>query len=311
MSRLRSLAARSVPLFLIAGAAGCSGSDSKAAGDPAAEPAGVSDGYAALTAGRASELPEVIRTLDDTLAQEPESGRANLYAATMRFWRISESGPGLEASQFQAEARAVVDHFDEAYELLPDDARIPAFSGLAHTFFGGLLGDAERVDRGKMLLQEGIERMPTYGHFLRALSTGSLPASDPAYASTLDHMSRNVEACQWEPDGGGGYVYPDEPLSYPYQVCNNRGIVPHVWEGFFTVFGDFALKGGLGAEKARALYASAKGSPTYGSWRYAGELQKRIDDAEATAALYADSDPTNDPGVWTLSGHICTGCHQR
>src|SRR5262249_41951286 len=152
---------------------------------------------------------------------------------------------------------------------------------------------------------------PTYGHFLRALSTGSRPASDPAFASTLEHMELDAEACEWQEDGNGGYVYPDEPLSYPYQVCNNKGLVPHVWEGFFTAWGDFALKGGLGVEKARALYASAKASPTYDSWKYSGELQKRMDDAEATAALYTDEDATNDPQVWTLSGHICTGCHWR
>jgi hypothetical protein len=271
----------------------------------------VSDAYAAFTAGNTSKLPDVIRTLDDTLAEDPKDGRANLYAATMRFWRISENVPGSEPGQFQADAHAVLDHFDQAYELLPDDARIPAFSGLAHTLLGGLLGDTARVDRGKALLEEGVERMPTYGHFLRALSTGSLPPSDPMYATTLEHMSADAEACEWESDGAGGYLYPGGPLGYPYQVCNNEGIVPHVWEGFFTAWGDFALKGGLGAEKARALYASAKASPTYDSWHYAGDLQQRIDGAETAAARYADADATNDPGVWTLSGHICTGCHQK
>jgi hypothetical protein len=309
MSGLRSLVTRSVPLFLFVTATGCSGSDSKTAEPPAGDSAGVSDGYKAITAGNTSELPDLIRTLDDTLAEHPEDGRASLYAATMRFWRISENVPG--TSQFQTEARAVLDHFDKAYESLPKDARIPAFSGLAHTLLGGLLADSASADRGKALLQEGIERMPTYGHFLRALSTGSLPASDPMYASTLDHMNENAEACEWESDGAGGYAYPSGPLAYPFQVCNNEAIVPHVWEGFFTAWGDFALKGGLGAEKARALYASAKASPTYDSWPYAGELQKRMDDSEATAALYADADVANDPGVWTLSGHICTGCHQR
>jgi hypothetical protein len=309
MSPLRPYLIPSLPLLLLAGAAGCSGSDNKAAEPPGGDPAGVSDSYTALSAGRISELPDLIRTLDESLERDPDDGRANLYAATMRFWRIAENGPGM--GSFQDEARAVLDHFDGAYEGLPDDARIPAFSGLAHTFLGGLLGDTARADRGKMLLQEGVERMPTYGHFLRALSTGSLPASDPAYATTLEHMYADAEACEWKSDGADGYVYPDEPLAYPYQVCNNHGIVPHVWEGFFTAFGDFALKGGLGAEKARALYSSAKGSPTYDSWQYADELQKRIDGAEAAAALYADDDAKNDPGVWTLSGHICTGCHQK
>src|SRR6185312_8995665 len=99
----------------------------------------------------------------------------NLYAATMRFWRFSENGPGNDLGHAKEDATAILDRFEDAAKNAPDDARIPAFSGLAHTFFGNLIGEPARVDLGEQLLQEGIDRMPQYGHFLRALSTGPCP----------------------------------------------------------------------------------------------------------------------------------------
>src|SRR6185312_16115358 len=146
----------------------------------------------------------------------------NLYAATMRFWRFSENGPGNDLGHAKEDATAILDRFEDAAKNAPDDARIPAFSGLAHTFFGNLIGEPARVDLGEQLLQEGIDRMPQYGHFLRALSTGSLPKDDPEFASSLEHMDADAAACDWGLESDGIYTYRKEKLEPPYRVCNNE-----------------------------------------------------------------------------------------
>jgi hypothetical protein len=87
-------------------------------------------------------------------------------------------------------------------------------------------------------------------------------------------------------------------------------MVPHVWEGFLLNYGDLLLKAGKGAKEAKGMYESAKLAPRFDKWPFASALQDRIDHADERAALYADSDASNDPKIWMNDGHICTGCHQ-
>ena len=87
--------------------------------------------------------------------------------------------------------------------------------------------------------------------------------------------------------------------------------MPHAWEGYFAGFGDIALKAGLGAERARAIYRSAQNSPAYATWPFKELLEKRIANADRLAAAYGDANPLNDPAVWALEGNICLECHQE
>jgi hypothetical protein len=117
--------------------------------------------------------------------------------------------------------------------------------------------------------------------------------------------------CHVQVDANGTYQYPTDKRTDRSRICANEGIVPHSWEGYFANFGDIALKSGLGAERARAIYRSAQTSPTYATWPFKEVLEKRIADADKAAAAYADADPLNNPTVWALDGNICLGCHQE
>ena len=285
---------------------GTSNPTSPTAGDSATGMA-----YAALTAGEQDKVNDVIASVDAAVAKDPSDGRAMFYSGIMRFWQLGEqielpSNPLDELT----EAKTTVDDFRKAQSMLPNDDRAPAFGGLAKVVIGKILSDSGMQTEGLQDIDHGIEIFPAYSHFLRALASAeSAPDSDD-FATVLPQMQATFDACGAQKDSAGNYTYVKGPLSSEQRVCNDEGIVPHVWEGVLINYGDLLLKAGKGADAARAMYNAAKLAPRFDKWPFASALQDRIDHADDSAALYADSDSSNDPQIWMQAGHICTGCHQ-
>jgi tetratricopeptide (TPR) repeat protein len=290
-----------------------SSTSSADAGEESAQ-IGLAAAYEGLTHGRVSEIDSVLSDLDRRLQQQPDDGYAHFYAAAFRLWKLSEDsnslGGLLGALRLPDETIA---HFERAQQLMPDDFRVPGFFGLTQLSIGTLTSDEASTQRGLRTLDRAIELYPAYGYFLRATATSGRAKDDPLFATTIGDMERMAEACLLQKGGEQvAYLYPDATDSVPHpRVCSNAGIVPHVWEGTFISFGDIALKSGVAAARVRALYRTAQASPAYATWPFARMLEQRIQDVETNAALYADTNPFNDPPVWAASGHICVGCHQE
>lgn len=287
-----------------------SGSDAGAdTGTPPPDP--VAAAYAALSAGEVQKLPTLLADLDKAFEQNTQNGRAAFYAGTFRLWKLGEDAQGYTIAEMAPFALPMIDRLRKAHELLPYDVRVPAFLGLAEVRVGLMLNSPDLIASGLTDLDEGIARLPAYGHFLRVSALNGTPRASADFAKAVSDMLLVAQYCGYKADASGTYEYLHGPLDYERHVCNNDGMVPHVWEGLFITFGDVMLKSGVSAEKARAIYKSAQNSPTYSEWRFAPELEERMAKAELRAALYADSDLSNDPPVWTDDGHVCTGCHQR
>jgi hypothetical protein len=267
--------------------------------------------YAALTAGNRDAFTQVLADLDDVVAKDPTDGRSTFYSAIMRFWQQGDqidlpSNPADEVTDVQT----MIDRFRTAQMLLPNDDRAPAFGGLAKVIIGNILGNADMKAEGMSDIQKGIQIFPAYSHFLRALASAESAPDSADFAVVLPEMQAVLDTCGATRDSAGTPGYLKGPLPSALRPCNDDGIVPHVWEGFNLSYGDLLLKGGKGADAARAAYNSAKLAPRFDKWPFASALQDRIDHADDNAALYADSDPSNDPKIWMQDGHICTGCHQ-
>jgi hypothetical protein len=271
-------------------------------------PGAIENAYSALTAGATDRVAGVIQALDALVEQQPDDGRAVFYSGAMRLWQIGDGlTQDLDEGQILEEATTAVARLERAHALLPDDDVALGFSGLAHALIGRQLADTAMVATGVNELDQDIARFPAYAQFLGALT--SADARD--FPAAVTHMLAVPSACQQTADSSGVFPYPAGPIDAPRRVCNNEGIVPHVYEGTFITFGDFVLRSGQTPDQARAVYRSAMNSPTFAEWPFASELQARIDQADQRAALYADDDPSNDPPLWPSSGHLCVGCHQR
>jgi hypothetical protein len=267
--------------------------------------------YAALTGGKREEVTGVIAHLDDAVSSDPSDGRAVFYSAIMRFWQLGEQiDQSSNPVEVLTEANTMIDRFRKAQSMLRNDDRAPAFGGLAKVVIGNIVSDAHMRSEGMSDIDEGIAIFPAYSHFLRALASAESPAESDDFASVVPHMQAVLDLCGAKTDAAGKALYLEGPLPSPLRVCNDDGMVPHVWEGFLLNYGDLLLKAGKGADAARAMYEGAKLAPRFAKWPFGSALQERIDQADERAALYADSDAANDPKLWMQDGHICTGCHQ-
>jgi hypothetical protein len=301
--------------FSTLAAAGC-GADSSPTPQTAKPPAvadksAVGSAYEALTAGAQDQVTEVIANVDEAVAKDPENGRAMFYAAIMRFWQLGEeidlpSNP----ADLLTNAKTMIDDFRKAQAALPNDDRAPAFGGLAKVVIGNILSDSDMRAEGMSDIDHGLQIFPSYSYFLRALASAESPPGSDDFATVLPSLQGVLDACSTSKSSTGQYDYDNGPLPRALRVCNDDGIVPHVWEGFLINYGDLLLKAGRGADQARAAYQAATQAPRFDKWPFASALQDRIDQADSRAALYADGDPSNDPKIWMQDGHICTGCHQ-
>jgi hypothetical protein len=270
----------------------------------------VADAYLALTRADHEALPGVIAALDEALASRPDDGVLAFYAGTMRLWRMTRARGAAEVdlTQLAYDARDTFALLERARELRPESEHAAAFLGVAYLSVGTFLRDEGLIATGARVLEDAVPLHPVYVNGVRGITLGALPRTHPLLADAAAALDQTFTLCALEGDDANLFVYPPGRLPSERRMCNDEGIVAHVWEGILLVAGDIAVKQG-DPERARALYASARTSPTYDSWMMRDFLEQRIVDADDRAARYLDDDPANDPQTWMEGDLICVGCH--
>ncbi|HMJ13504.1 MAG TPA: hypothetical protein VK524_18925 [Polyangiaceae bacterium] len=285
------------------GLLGCGSEDSDSGASRDANP--IPSAYAALEAGDYAAVPDLIERLDAAFEQRPDQGRLAFYAGTMRLWRATGAPRSLE--QVLVDVLDAIDKLEQARSLRPDDPHVNAFLGIAQVTLGAGLGDEQRISAGRQVLAEGVQYYPPYVNGVRTQAFLVLPAQHQYFPEALDAMYATLAECGFDYEPGD-----DFSIAYPARAqqptCSNAGVVDHVWEGIFLIYGDLFVKRG-DARRARQLYETAKASPTFDAWPFGEELAERIARADERAALYLDGDPKNDPPTWLQGQSLCVGCH--
>jgi hypothetical protein len=94
------------------------------------------------------------------------------------------------------------------------------------------------------------------------------------------------------------------------RVCWNSWIAPHNFEGFFLNMGDMLVKAG-DWQTAQKIYANAKLSREYGSWKFQAILEERMKQAQSNVAIFNASNKTSKHRIMIDSEFSCMGCHQQ
>ncbi len=303
MHTLLRLFPRSVVLGCCLSASGCGGGDEQAPESSA--PSVTAEAYAALEAADYAALPALIDRLDAAFEQHPDQGRIAFYAGTMRLWRAT-GGPR-EVVEELDDVLGAIDKLERARELRPEDPHVNAFLGIAQVALGSRLSDEARIETGRQVLAGGVPFYPPYVNGVRTQAFGMLSRDHRYFPEAIDSMYATLEQCGMDAVPGGK-ISVTYPSAAPLPTCWNRGIVQHVWEGIFLIYGDVFVKSG-DPNRARQLYETAKLSPTFDAWPFAVELDARIESAAERAALYADADRSNDPPTWMQEKNLCIGCH--
>ena len=300
--------------LLVFAVGGCGGSGNA---PPTVAPPGsnvIVNAYAALESDDYAALPGVIEALDARLEAEPDDGTIAFYAGAMHLWRLTRLRTDLQGNARQA-AEDVSDTLrllDRAHTLRPRSEHAAAFLGIARLAISGLARDETGIEQGRQVLRDAMPLHPAYVSGVRAIALGALPRTHPGFAEAIEAIGENFAACGLSGSGdlGLSVTYPEGRQTSARRVCNDEGVVAHVWEGIFLTFGDVLVKGG-DAARGRALYLNARAAPGYASWTLRDLLEERIAQADERAALYLDDNPDNDPPTWMEEDRICVGCHVR
>ncbi len=290
--------------FAALASCGC-GSDDGADHEHGHDSPPIASAYATLEAGDYTALPGVIDSLDVAFEQDPQQGRVAFYAGTMRLWRAT--GAPRRIDELLADVTAAIENLQQARVLRPNDPHVNAFLGIALVSLGVGLADSERIDAGRQILADGVRFYPPYVNGVRTQAFLMLSNDHAYFPEALEAMYATLEDCGFEHEPGADFA-----ITYPSRAaaptCSNAGVVDHVWEGIFLIYGDLFVKMG-DARRARQLYETAKASPTFEAWPFGDELAQRIASADARAELYLDGDRSNDPPSWLQEQNLCTGCH--
>ena len=74
--------------------------------------------------------------------------------------------------------------------------------------------------------------------------------------------------------------------------------------------GDMLVKAG-DWQTAQKIYANAKLSREYRSWKFQAILEERIKKAQSNVAIFNASNETSKPRIMIDSEFSCMGCHQQ
>jgi hypothetical protein len=278
--------------------------------DPESNP--IVDTYEALIAGNHEILPRLVPSMDALFEQRPEDGVVAFYSGIVHLWSLTRGrqDPNRDLPSMALEADAAIKSFERAVALRPTSEHAAAFLGVALLAVGDSIGNEVQIEEGRRVLDGAVPLHPAYVNGVRGIAFGGLPRSHPLFAEAEAALFATVEACGYEGGGEHGlrFAYPPGALPSARRVCNDSGLVAHVWEGLFLTFGDVVVKRG-DADRARVLYANARSAPDYDRWILRDVLEDRIAGADARAQLYLDDDPANDPPTWMEGDQVCVGCH--
>ena len=265
--------------------------------------------------GEYDDIPRALDALTAAYLRTPGDAKTAAHIAWLHNWRIAErarltSVPATITGDTMLARR----YFQEAVRLDPSDARYLGFLA-GHTLAEGSLHQDERLTRtGYFQMLEAIERWPEFNLFTGGYVFSRLPATSPQFREGLEWQWETLDRCI---EGQIDRARPDysaymrlETTDGAKRACWNSWIAPHNFEGFFLNMGDMLVKSG-DWQTAQKIYANARLSRTYGSWKYQAVLDERIARAQANVAAFNAADSPPNARVMIESPFACMGCHQQ
>jgi hypothetical protein len=265
--------------------------------------------------GAYEEIPRVLEVLMAAYLQTPTDAVTAAHIAWLHNWRMAER------ARSPAVPATITDHtilarryFDEAVRLDPSDARYLGFLAGHMVAEGTLHKDERLVRRGYYMLLDAIEAWPEFNLFTAGYVMSRLPADSPRFKEGLEWEWRNLDVCVEERIDRTNPDYTKymalETKEGTKRVCWNSWIAPHNFEGFFLNMGDMLVKSG-DWQTARKIYANAKLSREYATWKLAPVLEARIAQAQDNVAAFNGVEGAPVRPIMLNSAFSCTACHQQ
>lgn len=268
-----------------------------------------------LHSGAYDDVPRVLDVLTGAYLAEPTDAVTAAHIAWLHNWRVAER------ARLSAVPATITDHtilarryFDEAVRLNPSDARTRGFLAGHIVAEGALHKDERLVRRGYYMLLDAIEAWPEFNLFTAGFVLSRLPADSPRFKEGLEWQWRTLDVCAQErldrtnPDYSKYVAL--ETKEGAKRACWNSWIAPHNFEGFFLNMGDMLVKSG-DWRTGQKIYANAKLSRDYATWKFAAVLEARIAEAQGNLSAFNEAQDAAVRPIMINSAFACTGCHQQ
>jgi hypothetical protein len=249
----------------------------------------------------------VLATLRDAIAADPSDGRSHFLLAMTYMYRFGQRVSSFAGVSAEARAEIVAANaaFATAVPLLWNDAtaagdsRVPGFAAAAKFTQGFIDGDATLRDAGLAELERAVEINAFFNVFDYVPVLQALPPTDPAFQTAFAFVT----------------TYLDDPATLQCvvtqpEICANAGFAPHNIQGALTLFGDLFAKAG-NRERAQTWYNLVQIFPDTAMWPFKSAIDDRAANAAERIALYADTDPSNDPPLIGAAAEACSACHAQ
>jgi tetratricopeptide (TPR) repeat protein len=262
--------------------------------------------------GDYDNIANALAALTAAYLQSPNDAKTAAHIAWLHNWRIAER------ERMQAVPATITEdtivarrYFQEAVNLDPSDPRTRGFLA-GHLLAEGALHKDERLTReGYFMLREAIEAWPEFNLFTGGYVFSRLPADSAQFREGLEWQWQTLDECI---EGKFDRANPDysqymamETTEGRKRVCWNSWIAPHNFEGFFLNMGDMLVKSGEW-QTAQKIYANARLSKTYQTWKFQSVLDDRIAGAQANVQSFNAAEGTP---IMFNSAFACMACHQQ
>jgi hypothetical protein len=271
--------------------------------------------WQAFHGGAYDDIPRVLEALTAAYLETPSDAVTAAHIAWSHNWRMAER------ARLSAVPATITDdtmvarrYFEEAVKLDPSDARTRGFLA-GHTMIEGTLHKDERlVRRGYFMMRDAIDAWPEFNLFTAGYVMSRLPSDTPQFKEGLEWEWRNLDVCLGERIDRANPDYAKymrlETKEGVKRVCWNSWIAPHNLEGFFLNMGDMLVKAG-DWQTAQKIYANAKYTREYGSWKFAPVLEARIAQAQENVSAFNAAQSAPARPMMINSAYACMACHQQ
>jgi hypothetical protein len=269
--------------------------------------------------GQYERIPEVRAALEAVFEKDPtvNDGDVTMLLGVSYLWSTAEwerfPARGKEA-RFEEVLQGDY-YLTHASQLRPSDGRVQAWLGIMKAFRSQTELDLALYQESLDRIGNSVELFPEFGHLVVAFVKSAWPAQTTEFAGAVDHIWQNVDVCiQGKIDrtmpNFEQYMHLSADTTGNRRACWSTPLVPHNLEGFWFHMGDLLVKNNQ-ADVAKIAYGNAALIPSYANWKYRAELETRMANVHANAALYLDDEPKNDPPILPQTTFQCVLCHAR
>lgn len=268
--------------------------------------------------GRYDSIPKALEKLTGEYLKNPGDAETAAHIGWLHIWRLSERARVESLSpSITDDLMLATRYFREAVALVPQEARYAGFLAGAMMSEGNVHKDEKLRRSGYYAMRDAVKAWPEFNLFTAGYVMSNLSHTDAKYQEAVDFQWETLDKCAEKDVDRRTADFSDYMGQATAQgkkrVCWNSWIVPHNFEGFFLNMGDMIVKQGDPAT-AKQVYAQAKLSKTYDTWKYREFLERRIVAADANVHRFRK--PPEWPGnpdtqMMINTRFACMACHQE